>query len=164
MVHGVITRLLARAVSTACAVSFCALTGARAPGPDSTIWQPRGNPPRFDAGPCNDAEAAARSLLGASTAANGENSPEAAAASDALVGALLLNGKGAHTATRELAQRVVRTKEATSGPDAVELAPSLRNLANVLADEGEHPQTIALLQRSLALRERALGPSSLAVA
>ena len=102
--------------------------------------------------------------MAASKASHGDASLETATAEDALVEALLNNGKGSQPFTRELAQRVVRAKEALVGPDAIELAPSLRNLGNAMVPAGDYQGAVLLLQRAVSLRERARDNNDLSVA
>jgi CHAT domain-containing protein/tetratricopeptide (TPR) repeat protein len=79
-------------------------------------------------------------------------------ATDLLVQALYLNGRGAEPSTRALAEEVVQSRLASAGPDDVSVADSLRNLGNVLLQAGLLKAAVVPLRRALAIREGALGP------
>jgi CHAT domain-containing protein len=78
---------------------------------------------------------------------------EAAVASDVLVRALLLNGRGGVPATRSLAEHTVRTKRAHLGPNHADLATSLINVGDCCLDSGDYGCAIAALERAVVLRE-----------
>jgi CHAT domain-containing protein/tetratricopeptide (TPR) repeat protein len=88
----------------------------------------------------------------------------AATATDLLVEALLLNGRGAQQRTRELAVWAVRTKERLLKSDDVQLSPSLRNLGNTLMVAGEAQEGLSMFERSLTIQERVPGGDNVAVA
>ena len=163
--HSVFTRSSTTAISFACVVGLCSGASAFLAGRDSTasqsLIQTRAS---SDGGTCDDAESAAHSLAVASAASHGEASLQTAAAEDVLVEALLNNGKGGQPSARELAHRVVQVKETLLGPNAVELAPSLRNLAYVMVLAGDYPLASLLLQRAVTLRERARDANDRSVA
>jgi CHAT domain-containing protein/predicted negative regulator of RcsB-dependent stress response len=164
-VHNSFMRLLA-AVSVACAASLWAFADAVVAGGEGAPMEqpPSDRRASLDSGPCEAAESAARALVAARTATNGERSPEVAAAQDGLVEALLRNGKGTQPSTLELAQRLVRGKEADLAPDALDLPRSLRNLGDVLVAAGEYQNAIPLFRRALAIRENARGKNDVSVA
>jgi CHAT domain-containing protein len=118
----------------------------------------------IDAGRYDEAEAAAEGLVSATRTEAGQKSLEAATAADLLVEVLLRNGKGAQASTLELARQVVGIKETVRGPDAIELAPSLRSLGNVLVQSGKYQEAVPPLQRALRLLERTQGAHQLSVA
>ncbi len=104
-----------------------------------------------------EAEAEAEGLVSVIQSAQGSGSLEVARATDLLVEALICNGKGAEPRTRALAEQAIRSKEAHVGADDSMLAPSLRNLGDVLAELFEYQLAIAPYERAVAVRERALG-------
>ncbi len=104
-----------------------------------------------------EAEARARQLLDEVEAASGADSIETARAIDLLVEALWRGGKARTPETRELAERALRIKEDSLGPDHVELAVTLDNLGVVLLLNGERAAAETLFRRSLATRESNLG-------
>ena len=101
------------------------------------------------------AEQAAESLL----SRLGKSTPvpelDHAQASDLLVEALLLNGKGADPRTRSLAERALDLKTASIGAGHLSVADSLRNLGDVLVALGDYQLGAAEYQRALTIREKA---------
>ena len=79
-------------------------------------------------------------------------------ATDLLVQALYLNGKGAEPPTVLLAEQVVQSRISSAGQGDLSVAGSLRNLGNVLQQAGQFQAAIVPLRRALMLREGALGP------
>ena len=79
---------------------------------------------------------------------------EIAAAADILVGARLLNGKGADPATLALAVRTLRSKEGELGVSAADLLPSLLNLSDTLVAAGDYVGAVEISRRAVSLRER----------
>jgi CHAT domain-containing protein/tetratricopeptide (TPR) repeat protein len=82
---------------------------------------------------------------------------EVAQAIDLLVEALLLNGKGAETRTRELAEQVVQARQARGGLDDLVLASSLRNLGDVVVQRSQYQLARPLYERARHLHERTVG-------
>jgi CHAT domain-containing protein/tetratricopeptide (TPR) repeat protein len=134
-------------------------------GRDSSARQPSSEARApDDGGPCSVAESAARGRVAASKASHGDTSLQTATAEDALVEALVNNGKANQPSTRELAQRVIQAKETLVGPNAVALAPSLRNLARVSVLTGELQQAILFLRRAVSLLDRGRDAGDITVA
>jgi CHAT domain-containing protein/tetratricopeptide (TPR) repeat protein len=93
-----------------------------------------------------------------------EDSIEVATASDCLLRALLLNGRGAERLTLELAEKTLRTKETLLSIGHADLVPSLLNLGDVLVESAQYKRAIETLERAVALRETAAGVDSTNVA
>jgi CHAT domain-containing protein/tetratricopeptide (TPR) repeat protein len=102
------------------------------------------------------AETEAERLVSALQRVNAEPS-EVAQAIDLLVEALLLNGKGAETRTRELAEQVIEIRQVRAGPDDPALASSLRNLGDVLVQRSQYQLARPLYERARLIRERGVG-------
>ena len=79
-------------------------------------------------------------------------------ATDLLVQALYLNGRGAESSTRVLAEQAVQSRISSAGPNDVAVAGSLRNLGNVLLQAGQFQAAVVPLRQALAIREGALSP------
>jgi CHAT domain-containing protein/tetratricopeptide (TPR) repeat protein len=109
----------------------------------------------LEQGAFEQAERAARHQVDAARRRHGDHAVDVAVASDALITALLLNGKGAAASTREMAEQALHDKEAHWGPTHADLLPSLLNLGDVLVETGEYRRAIAVLERALAICERA---------
>jgi CHAT domain-containing protein/Tfp pilus assembly protein PilF len=118
----------------------------------------------IDAGGYQDAEGAARLLVAATRTETGPQSEATATATDLLVEALLINGRGAHEGTRKLAESALRTQERLLKSDDVELLPSLRNLAKVRMIAGTVKESQTLFERALAIQQRARGLEDLVTA
>ena len=118
----------------------------------------------FDASSHAAAEAAARLFASAAAAESGAQSLQTAAATDFLLEALLLNGRGTETGTRQLAEQALSIKEQLLPADDVEMSPSVRNLATALAAAGQVKQALILFQRDVAIRERSRGRDDPSVA
>jgi CHAT domain-containing protein/tetratricopeptide (TPR) repeat protein len=116
------------------------------------------------AGLYEEAEAAARNEVDKLRALHGDDALEVATASDVLVRALLLNGRGTHDQTLALATRTLQIKEAHLGAQHPELVSSLLNLGDVLAGAAEFQQAIAVTERAVALREASAPRESFDVA
>lgn len=101
-----------------------------------------------------DAESEARTRFASLEAEAGDARD---AARDLYVEALVRNGRGARPTTRALAEDAVRAHEPESDRTAAALASALRNLGDVLLDAGEFQRGLATFQRTLAVRERAVG-------
>jgi CHAT domain-containing protein/tetratricopeptide (TPR) repeat protein len=82
---------------------------------------------------------------------------EVAQAVDLLVEALLSNGKGAETRTRELAEHVIQIRQVRAGPDDSALASSLRNLGDVLVQRSQYQLARPLYERARQIHERTFG-------
>ena len=108
----------------------------------------------IEQGRYDDAEAAARVEMERLTAA-GADRLQIARATDTLVKALTLNGKGSLPSTIALAERALSIKESLASPTSVDLAASLTNLGTSLGEAALHPRAIALLQRAAGLRQGA---------
>jgi CHAT domain-containing protein/tetratricopeptide (TPR) repeat protein len=112
------------------------------------------------AGSYQQAESTARTSLEAVRAATHDDPLQVAAASDVLVEALILNGRGASVETLELASRALRAKESKLGTDDPDLVPSLLNLADSLVDAGEFDRAVAVSARAVGLRDRGAGAAT----
>ncbi len=106
------------------------------------------------AGLYEHAETSARNRVDRLRGSLGDEAPEVAAASDDLVRALILNGRGTDAQTLELAKRTLRTKEAALGAEHRDLVPSLLNLGDVLLADALFEQAIAVVERAVALCPR----------
>ena len=118
--------------------------------------QIRGSDPRalIEQGRYDDAEAEARAQVERLTA--GVADPlKIADATDILVKAQTLNGKGSLPSTIALAERAVSIKESRTNPISVDLATSLTNLGTSLGEAAAHPRAIALLERAVSERQAA---------
>ena len=109
-----------------------------------------------------EAEAAARTGLAAAEQREGGESAAAAAALDVLVETLWRGNPRAADAT-PLAERAVAMKERLHGADHLEVARSLHNVGNLLAERGEHAAAQQTLERVLRIRERVLGVDDVSV-
>jgi CHAT domain-containing protein len=110
----------------------------------------------IDAGRYAEAEREAERLVSTLQGANVDAS-EVAQAVDLLVEALMSNGKGAETRTRELAEQVIQIRQVRAGPDDPALASSLRNLGDVLVQRTQYQLARPLYERAQHIRERTLG-------
>jgi CHAT domain-containing protein/tetratricopeptide (TPR) repeat protein len=108
----------------------------------------------LDRGLYDLAEDAARARVDALIASTGNDSLEVAAASDLLVQALVLNGKGTSASTLTLAVRTVQRKEVYLGTSHVDLIPSLLNFSDALLAAGEYGRAVETARRAVTLRER----------
>ena len=122
------------------------LSAPQEPGPDVRAL--------LAAGLYEQAETAARNRVDRLRGSLGDEAPEVAAASDDLVRALILNGRGTDAQTLELAKRTLRTKEASLGAEHRDLVPSLLNLGDVLLADALFEQAIAVVERAVALCPR----------
>jgi CHAT domain-containing protein/tetratricopeptide (TPR) repeat protein len=116
------------------------------------------------AGLYDQAEVAARAAVEILRASDGDDALQVAIASDVLVRALVLNGRGSEDETIALATRTLRIKEAILGLENPQLAPSLLNLGDVLSAAAEFKQAIDVTKRGVALREASTGTESPEVA
>ena len=99
------------------------------------------------------AETEAERLVSTLQRANADAS-EVAQAVDLFVEALLSNGKGAETRTRELAEQVIQIRQLRASPDDPALASSLRNLGDVLVQRSQYQLARPLYERARHIRER----------
>jgi len=110
----------------------------------------------IDAGRYSDAESAAEALVAAARAG-----PEGAVGVDraieALVEALLRNGRASQPRTRALAEELVRSREARTRADDPPVASSLRMLGEVLVAAGEYQLARKPTERAVRIDEAALG-------
>jgi CHAT domain-containing protein len=117
------------------------------------------------AGLYEQAETAARADVDRLRALPSENGALlVATATDVLVRALLLNGRGARDDTLTLARQSLNTKDTQLGPEHADLVSSLLNLGDVLVDAAEFEQSIAVMHRAVGLAERGTGHDSRDVA
>ncbi len=107
----------------------------------------------INAGRYADAEMHANAVLSGIDVVHDLGSPEAMRAGDVLVRALVLNGKAGAPATLIRAQQIVERKHTLLGSNNPELAPSLTNLANVLAYTGQYERANAHYNEALRLLE-----------
>jgi CHAT domain-containing protein/tetratricopeptide (TPR) repeat protein len=110
----------------------------------------------IDGGRYAQAEAEAERLVSILEQVNASTS-RVERATDLLVEALISNGKGPEPRARQLAERVVRGKESRAEPFDQVLAPSLRNLGDVLVEQGEYGLARPLYERARQIHERVLG-------
>jgi CHAT domain-containing protein/tetratricopeptide (TPR) repeat protein len=71
---------------------------------------------------------------------------------------------GKYSEATPLAQRALAIVERTRGPNHLNVARSLNNLANLYHDQGYYAEAEPLHKRALAIREKALGPNHVEVA
>jgi CHAT domain-containing protein len=107
----------------------------------------------FERGEYNAAETAARQHVAAIRRVSGERSLETLAATDLLVAALVLNGRGSSEEARRLAAQALEKKQQRLGAGDEQLVPSLRNLSQVVADSAGKG-AVDLLTRALAIQEQ----------
>jgi len=111
-----------------------------------------------------EAESAARAHVSKLHTSYGDDALQVASASDELVRALIVNGRATSDETLAIARRTLRVKEAKLGATHANVASSLINLADVLAERAELDEAIAVAQRALALRQATASADSLDVA
>lgn len=90
--------------------------------------------------------------------------PETADLLDVLVAALVRDGRILTPGLRGMAERSLAIREAALGSGHPGVAASLRTLAEVLEEAGDHPAARPLFARALAILERAHGPAHADVA
>jgi CHAT domain-containing protein/tetratricopeptide (TPR) repeat protein len=111
-----------------------------------------------------EAEAAARSEVSRLADANASQL-EIARATDTLVKALRLNGKGSLPSSLALAEETLSAKERLGSREPVSLSVSLTNLGASLGEGAVHSRAIALLQRAVSVhQDTSTAPSALAEA
>jgi CHAT domain-containing protein/tetratricopeptide (TPR) repeat protein len=108
-------------------------------------------------GKYRDAEPQARETLAAFKELYGERSAEVAEVLDVLVESLYRGGKGRAAETRELATLAVEIKIEALGPDHLDVAESLNNLAIVHYYFGEYAEAQNKFERALSIRTQVLG-------
>ena len=69
-----------------------------------------------------------------------------------------LQSAGKYDEARALGERALAIQEKALGPDHLDVARSLNNLALIYSRKGDYAKGEPLYQRSLAIREKALGP------
>lgn len=106
------------------------------------------------------AEEAARELVRNLEETPGIDPVDLATALDLLAESLWRGGKSRDPEALEAAERAIVLKEEALGPDAPEVADSLKNLATVLRLRAEPDRIQALLDRAIDIQERALGSES----
>ena len=105
-----------------------------------------------------DAEVASRSLLARVQAASDQDSLEKAEVLDLLVESVWQSGRFSNAEGRRLAQQAVDIKEKLGAAES-SLAKSLFHLSVWYSTVGDHAGAKPLFVRTLAMRERALGPN-----
>jgi CHAT domain-containing protein/tetratricopeptide (TPR) repeat protein len=86
-------------------------------------------------------------------------------AADKLTGRIIeLYRAGRYAEAVPLAQEALAIREKALGPDHLDVALSLNNLAGLYDNQGRYAEAEPLYKRSLAIREKALGPDHLDVA
>ena len=106
----------------------------------------------LDDGRYQEGEAEAQSAYSIFEEGNVEPSADPSLA-DLLVEALVRNGRGAETRTREVAERVIRDKTSRFGSTHPVLATSLRNLGDVLFESGDYGSAVTSFRDVVARRE-----------
>lgn len=101
-------------------------------------------------------ERIAREALRTLSAQDGSNSVSAASATVWLATALQRQGRYSEAAP--LLERALAVRENALGPDHLDLAPSLIDLAFIYGKDRQYAKAETLLERALAIREKALGP------
>lgn len=104
-------------------------------------------------GHVTEAEVAARELLRTCEGEKRPDSFESGQAIDLLVKVLQCSGKAAETETLTLAERAVRIKESTRGPQSRQTATSLINLAAVGIESGDYTAAMPALERARNILE-----------
>ena len=107
------------------------------------------------AGLYDDAEITARAALSEMRSARADDAEEVAAAADALVSALIFNGRAASAQTLQLAERTLQAGEILLGAVHAALLPSLLNLGEVLIAAIEFDRAVVVARRALSISERA---------
>jgi CHAT domain-containing protein/tetratricopeptide (TPR) repeat protein len=110
------------------------------------------------AGRYGEAETASRSLLARVEASSGHDSLEKADILDLLVESLWQVGRFANPDGRRLAEQAVALKEGFGAPER-SLAKSLFHLSVWYSISGNHAAAKPQFERTLAMRERSLGPN-----
>ena len=65
---------------------------------------------------------------------------------------------GKYGEARPLAERALEIREKSLGPEHIEVAAALNNIAAIYSAQGDYAQAEPLYQRVLTIREKALGP------
>ena len=110
------------------------------------------------------AEREARSWVQSATSRDGDESLEVARASVSLVHALIRNGQSGPPTTLALAERAVKLTAKLAGPDTLETARALYQLADLCFERGEYQRALSLHEQALTIRQKHLGPNASAVA
>src|SRR6266850_1348288 len=111
---------------------------------------------QIKAGRYADAEGAGRALLAAVEERTGPDSVETADVLDVLVESLYKGSNVGQQETTDLAERVLRIREARSGPDDLTVVPSLLGLAEIAMNTGEYSRAKSYFERAVAIREKGL--------
>lgn len=99
-----------------------------------------------------------------SVAAPANRPPELVEADELQKRVAALYGEGKYAEAIPPAERVLALREKAHGPDHLEVAPSLNNLAKLYESAGDPARAEPLYLRSLAVSEKALGPDHTFVA
>lgn len=118
----------------------------------------------LDAGKLMDAEAAANALLASAEKTHGPDAPAVADALELLLEARRALRRSTAPGTVALAERAVKIREATRGPDDESTATALVTLGRIKGSNRDYDGARAAVERALSIRERAFGPEHLAVA
>ena len=145
-------------------VAFALIAIVACRTPDKGRAQPEQVRQALDAGDYVRAERLATELFTNVERDEGEDALSTATALDLLVEASVKNGNAGKPDAPVRAERAVRLKERHLGPNHVGTAASLHNLGTVRLHRGEFPLAVTTLERSLAIRETALGSETPAVA
>jgi CHAT domain-containing protein/tetratricopeptide (TPR) repeat protein len=151
-------RFSALVCSVALAIQVAA--GAQAVGPRPADERVRG---ALAAGDYVRAETEARTALARIETQNGVDSREYAVALDALVEALLKNGRGADPQTEASARRALSLHERLSGSDSPDVVVAVHNLGDVLTALGDFTAAVTFHRRGLRIRESS-GADALSIA
>jgi tetratricopeptide (TPR) repeat protein len=118
----------------------------------------------LDDGRLKEAEAGANALLAAAEKAHGASAPEAADALELLIEAKRALRQSTAPGMVALAERLVKIRETTRGPDDVSTATALIALGRLKASNRDYDGGRAAVERALVIRERVYGPEDLEVA
>ena len=105
----------------------------------------------------------ARDMLARKEAEYGAESAQASLALDCLVEALHFQGRDPEAETLALAERNVRLKKATLGPDHKQTSWAITLLAWVHRARGDMERSLELQLETLAIAERTVPPDDLAL-
>jgi CHAT domain-containing protein/Tfp pilus assembly protein PilF len=101
------------------------------------------------------AEREARGLFASLGGLEGARQPDAMAAGDLLLDALIENGRGAESDVQQLARELARRQEAASPRDPRALAHAMGDLGAVLFQAGDYRQAVTALSRARTIRQDA---------
>ena len=122
----------------------------------STIWPQNAwrDPPTWQR--VRRLDALALAMVGGDTFPSGTE--EAASSILDALAAYRHNALANYGMARPLCERALGIREKAFGPDHLNTAPSLNNLARLLQDQGDLAAARPLYERALAIREKLLGP------